>query len=566
MTGMGANGAASPGSGMGGMGDMMKGMMGGTPPRELYPSLMGMPELTPEKRAEVLAQADKRMQGGTALWAAGLDQLNRAAPTDDFAAMQAGTAKVREGLAEFESGIAAHRALAEGKPPRDIALQWFRSEMNLPQPVQPSSSTASGIGWFHASVMVLLIGFAVTMIGMYFFKMRRAAELLRSLTGGAAVAPGDAAASVPFASSAVQAPTVSTSPVGRKWSGRLRVGRIFQETPNVKTYRLMNPLGGPLPFDYLPGQFLTVAVTVDGKIVKRSYTIASSPTQHDYAELTVKHEEGGVVSGFLNDRIHENDLLDCSGPAGTFTFTGRECKCVLLIAGGVGVTPMMSVIRYLTDRSWPGDIYLLYSVRGPDDVIFQDEIEHLQRRHPNFRAVVTASRAEGTDWKGPKGRITKEFITHSVPDLTTRYVHICGPVPMTEATKQMLTELGVPPTRIKVEAFGPALGKAERTAAVSSNAGTTSAAPAVSVSTVTFSKSGKSAPLPSDKFVLEVAEENGVDIDYSCRVGTCGVCRVKLLAGQVSMDVEDGLEPGDKEQRVILACQAKSAGNITVEA
>src|SRR6266496_771425 len=156
------------------------------------------------------------------------------------------------------------------------------------------------------------------------------------------------------------------------------VGRIFQETSDVKTLRLMNPLGGPLPFTYLPGQFITVALAPDNQLVKRSYTIASSPTQHDYVEITVKHENEGIVSGFLHNHVKEGDLLDFSGPSGFFTFTGRECKCILLIAGGVGITPLMSVLRYLTDRSWPGDVFLLYCIKTPRDIIFREELDYLQ--------------------------------------------------------------------------------------------------------------------------------------------------------------------------------------------
>jgi ferredoxin len=84
--------------------------------------------------------------------------------------------------------------------------------------------------------------------------------------------------------------------------------------------------------------------------------------------------------------------------------------------------------------------------------------------------------------------------------------------------------------------------------------------------TVAFSVSDKSASLPPDKTILDVADDIGVEIDNSCRVGTCGTCRVKLLSGQVSMAVEDGLEPGDREKGIILACQAKATGNVVVEA
>src|SRR5207247_7095457 len=133
---------------------------------------------------------------------------------------------------------------------------------------------------------------------------------------------------------------------------------------------------------------------LEGKPVRRSYTIASSPTQQDFAEITVKHEEPGAVSAFLHSRVQPGDLLDFSGPSGSFIFTGRECKCILLIGGGVGITPLMSVLRYLTDRSWPGDIFLLCGVKTPQDIIFREELDYLRRRNPNVRVVISVSRPE----------------------------------------------------------------------------------------------------------------------------------------------------------------------------
>ena len=173
------------------------------------------------------------------------------------------------------------------------------------------------------------------------------------------------------------------------------------------------------------------------------------------------------------------------------------------------------------------------------------------------------SRPEGTDWKGPTGRISKELIAEHVPDLASRYVHICGPVPMMEAVKNALTELGVPSGRVRTEAFGPALGKPEPFASTPA----ASARPAgQALPSVSFSISDKSGPLPPDKTILDVADQLGVPIDNSCRVGTCGVCRVTLRRGRVTMGVEDGLETGVKEKGIILACQAKSTGDLEVEA
>jgi ferredoxin-NADP reductase len=561
------------GGGMESMGGMMEGM-GKAPPKEQYPSLMSLPELTPERREEILSEAQARMQEGTALLSKGLDELAKAAESGDNVAMQEALVQVREGVQRFESGLAAKRAVTEGKAPREIALQWFKREMNLSGPLigEEPGFRLWGMTPFHTFIMAILVVCGAAVIWMYFHKMQRATLLLQNLMGG--VSPVPAARPAPTAAPARtvpaatgQSPTASAQPAGKKWSGKLRVAQIFHETPDVKTFRMMNPLGGVSPFEYLPGQFLTVMVQMDGKPVKRSYTIASSPTQHDYVEITVKHKEGGEVSGFLHTGVREGDLLDLSAPSGSFTFTGRECKCILLIGGGVGITPLMSVLRYLTDRSWPGDIYLLYSCRTAQDIIFGEELEYLQRRHPNLHVVIAISRPEGTGWKGPTGRITKELISQSVPDLASRYVHICGPVPLMEAVKKMLAELGVPKERIKTEAFGPALGKPEPTAPqVAPPATAEEKAARVALPTVTFSRSDKSAPLPPDKPILDVADEIGVEIDNSCRVGTCGTCRVKLLSGSVTMAVEDGLEPGDKENNIILACQAKSTGNVEVEA
>lgn len=564
----GQPGQPATGAATGGMGGMMESMHA-PPAKELYPKLMSVPELDRAARDEIDKDSHERMKEGTALLAEGLERLMQATPGNDYATMQQATAQMREGLARFESGLAGHRAVSEGQAPRTVALQWFKREMNLLAAPHPEPQAGPfGVSWFHAFVMAVLVGFAAAMVWMYFHKMQRAALLLQGLTGGGenvapAPAPEAAAAGATRETPPPAAPQATVKPGSGRFSGKLRVGRIFEEAPGVKTFRLMNAVGGVLPFNYMPGQFLTVVAPADGKPARRSYTIASSPTQHDYAELTVKHEEGGVVSGYLHDRVQEGDLLECSGPAGSFIFTGRECKCILLIGGGVGITPLMSVLRYLTDRSWPGDIYMLYGIHSPRDFIFREELEYLGRRHPNFRVVVTASHPEGTDWKGPTGRITKELIAQSVPDLASRYVHLCGPVSLMESVKGALLELGVPAGRIKTEAFGPALGKPEPTPPPATVDGTAARS---ALPILTFSVSDRSAPLPPDKAVLDVADEVGVEIDNSCRVGTCGVCRVKLLSGEVTMAVEDGLEPGDKEKGIILACQAKSKGNVAVEA
>jgi len=191
-----------------------------------------------------------------------------------------------------------------------------------------------------------------------------------------------------------------SAPKAVQWTGSLQVAKVFQETPEVRTIRLVMPKGSKLPFDYLPGQYLIVKPEIDGKKVKRSYTIASSPTRNGYCELTIKREERGLVSRYMHDVLREGSVLDIYAPVGRFTFTGAEAERIVLIAGGVGITPLMSKIRYLTDLAWSGTIYLIFSVKAEKDIIFREELETLQKRFANFKVTVTLTREPSPTWGG----------------------------------------------------------------------------------------------------------------------------------------------------------------------
>jgi len=359
-------------------------------------------------------------------------------------------------------------------------------------------------------------------------------------------------------------------PVDAKWRGYLRVGSIDPETPNVKTFRLLPATSDRfLPFTFVPGQFLNVAFSIGGARMIRSYSISSSPTHREYVDLTVRREPRGAVSRHIVDLLRVGDLVEAGGPVGKFTFTGTEADSIVLISGGVGITPMVSITRYLTERSWAGDIFFLYACRIPADFIFADEIAALQRRNPKLRVAITMTRPEGTDWKGPRGHLTKELLTQTVPDLVSRRIHLCGPPSMMDATKDLLAELGVPSEQVKTEAFG--------TPKPSPAAAGTTAKPTAPATgpLVTFSKNNKSAKIhvdlqrgdsPPKQTILELSEELGIGIEFSCRVGTCGVCKVRMTSGEVDQEVQDALDADDKANNIILACQAKPKGAVTVEA
>lgn len=561
---------AKPGM-MEGMSKMMEGMMGGGARKEIYPFLMSLPALTAENRSEIERLAEERIHEGTLLLQTAQTRLSHAIQAGDHDAAAHALQQSRDGTAQVDSGVAAHRLIREGTAPQSVAVQWFTNSMGL-APANPNPHGLFGLTWFHYLTMFLLFAVAATMVSIYFYKAKRAAALLTRL-GGTRVGDTPTAGDKPASpASAVAAPpmpaagnTDNAPSKPNSWKGPLLVVRIFQETPQVKTYRLIDPAGGKLPFNFLPGQFLTFTVAPHGQAIKRSYTIASSPAHRDFCEVTVRHEDRGMVSGYLNDRVHEGELLQVTAPSGKFTFAGQDGNSIVLIAGGVGVTPMMSVIRYLTDRSWPGDIYLVYGCKGDDEVIFREEIEYLMRRYANLHVTLIAERVNSAKWPYPTGRITKELLCAAVPEIVLRHIHLCGPKPMMEAAKRMLAELDVPAEQIEIEVF---IGKEiPQTPDVSVPPSHLDAAAAPTVTaTATFARSNKTAALPPSKTILEAAEDVGVDIDYSCRVGTCGVCKVKLLSGAVTMEIDDALDPADKTQNVILACQAKATSDLSVDA
>jgi glycine betaine catabolism B len=361
-------------------------------------------------------------------------------------------------------------------------------------------------------------------------------------------------------------PQVASRP--RSWAGSLRVAQVFDETPNVRTFRLVSTSGPRLPFDFLPGQYLNLTLVIEGRKVRRSYTIASSPSRAVYCELTIKREEQGLASRHMHDAIREGCVLDVRAPAGKFTFTGTETESIVLIGGGVGITPLMAKIRYLTDLSWPGVIYLVFSVKAEKDIIFRDELDALVRRHPNLRVTITLTRDQGARWTGERGRISVAMLERVVPDIAARRVHFCGPTEMVEATRPILRDLGVPDGSIMAESFTSPSRDASLDAPASRGADATPAArgQGEGEASIIFMRSHKSGPVHPDQTVLEAAEALGVAIDYECRAGICGRCKVKRLAGQVVMEAEDALTPADRENDIILSCQARCIDRVAVEA
>lgn len=249
-------------------------------------------------------------------------------------------------------------------------------------------------------------------------------------------------------------PVDASVPEASPWQGKMRLASVAIQTPNVRTFRFV-PDAGPRPFSFLPGQYLKL-----GGI--RSYTISSPPDAVDHIEVTIKRETGGFFSRYMNDDLKVGDAIDIESPFGHFTFTGDEADSVVLIAGGVGVTPFLSMIRQLAAQAWQGEIFLLYAVRTPADVICADELKRLATANPRLQVHMFFSEAGSHDDGKANGRITAAALRTTVPEIATRRVYLCGPVGMMQAVADMLRECGVPTEAVFVESFGaPLAGKGQ---------------------------------------------------------------------------------------------------------
>ena len=541
------------------MGEMMR-QMGAPKPRDTYPALMAAGTLDHAARHELEQLLEQHAAEGERLLSSALSELDSMGDGGDLRARDRSLERAHDGLSRLQTALSAKRLLTEGEQPRQIAMNWFRTELGLLDARDGGGALFWGMGVFHSSIMAILVLFAALSFYLYAQRSRRASALLRLLAegdGGVASERFEGVLTHPRERPEGQNPT---TPMSRRevWVGELELIGRFRETEDVATFRFAMPDGSPLPFAYEPGQYATVIVddAPGHPGFKRAYTIASSPTQRDYVELTVKREPQGLASRHLHDGVAVGDKLVLEAPRGRFYFNGTQAQRVALIAGGVGITPMMSAIRYLSDHCWGGSVALVYSARTPAEFIFLAEIETIAARYPNLDVHLTSTRAEDEGWQGHRERIDAATLSTWVPDIAERRIHVCGPDAMMTGVRVALDALGIAAEQIRTEAFGPAAGQAP-VAPDPSEGG---------VHSVHFERSGATATQGGNQTLLDAADSAGVHIDRSCLAGTCGACIVRLTAGEVSMAVDEALEPEERAAGFVLACQARAASDLAVDA
>lgn len=332
---------------------------------------------------------------------------------------------------------------------------------------------------------------------------------------------------------------------------------VFDETPDIRTFRLARPEG----FRFTAGQFLTVRLKADGREHVRCYSISSAPGAQAYLEISVKRL--GLVSSALHATLRPGAMLAVREPAGAFLYPSDDQRPLVLLAGGVGITPLMSMLRHAVDTDPNRPVTLFYSVRRVADIAFHDELSVVTRRHEHVRIFIAVS----DEAPGPghfPGYISESLVTAMAPDVAHAVCLICGPQPMMDAMTSMLAALGVPAPQVRFEVFQAAVAASTRAGvpAVLAPAG----APLDRVRhEVVFTRSGQTTQVDSEQSLLEAAETCGADIPSLCRAGVCGTCRTRVLSGETDCR-SSVLDAEDRAAGYVLACVTQIASNCTVDA
>lgn len=386
----------------------------------------------------------------------------------------------------------------------------------------------------------------------------------------------------------------------KPWSGKIAVkcSNVIQETHDVKTF--VFTASPATLFRYKPGQFATLHLTIDGESVNRSYTISSTPSRPHTITHTVKRVPAagdhppGLVSNWLHDNMKVGDEIEISGPYGDFNCHDHPYQKLCLISGGSGITPMLSITRWLCDTQSNVDITFVHVAKEERDLIAREELEWMSSRYPNLRLVFSLTRDETNNrWSGYRGRLDNKMLELAVTDYKERRIFVCGPEAFMSATKSLCKDLGFPMDRYHEESFGgpavsskpvastektksdesPQFGlkallrtfdsKSSTTIPTKEKASKKSNVPA----TISLRQANKTAE-DCGSSILESAEASGLSLPFGCRQGMCGACKQQMTKGDIIRDdqYDDSiLSDDERKQGYILCCIARPAGDLELD-
>ena len=358
-----------------------------------------------------------------------------------------------------------------------------------------------------------------------------------------------------------------------RWNGyrKFSVFKKIRECDDVCAFYLKPHDGKALP-PFKPGQYLTFELEIPGrdKPLVRCYSLSGSPHRSDYYRVTIKKEKcpanrpelpPGAASSYFADTVKEGDILNVKAPTGHFFLEMSKTNPIVLIAGGVGVTPLLCMAQAIAGSGSRREAWFFFGVRNGQEHIHKTELEKLAAENDNIHLHVCYSRPGSNDVKGRdyqhEGRVGIELLKQILPSNNFEYF-LCGNGAFMKDITDGLDAWGVPEKDVHFEAFGPATVKKK---AAEPSASETAFLSKVHV---TFGRSGKSVRWePSAGNLLEFARAQGVRIDSGCCAGSCGSCLVAIKSGTV-----DYLKPPDAEpeQGACLTCICRPKGDLVLDA
>jgi ferredoxin-NADP reductase len=357
----------------------------------------------------------------------------------------------------------------------------------------------------------------------------------------------------------------------RTWDGfrKFVVSRKVLEARDQRSFYLSPHDGRPLP-SFMPGQYLTFRLNVPGqaKPVIRCYSLSDSP-KPDYFRVTIKRcgpppnkadAPPGVSSCFFHDEIDEGDILDVKAPGGHFFLDPEDTKPVVLIGGGIGLTPVLSMLNAITDLGARREVHFFYGLRYKAEHAMAEHLRKIAEEHDNVHLHVCYSEPQPEDKQGfdytHAERVSTDLFKKVLPNGNNYDFYMCGPPPMMQAVVEQLRGWGVPEERIHFEAFGPASVKRAAAAAPAATGGAAGLE-------VLFTRTGKTVAWDGKATLLETAEANGIKIDFGCRAGNCGTCITAVKEGEVVYPTPPGSPP---EAGSCLACIAVPKSSLKLDA
>ncbi|MGB5346665.1 MAG: 2Fe-2S iron-sulfur cluster-binding protein [Woeseia sp.] len=336
----------------------------------------------------------------------------------------------------------------------------------------------------------------------------------------------------------------------------LKVAHLTEETADSRRIALVVPAELAETFEFLPGQHLPIQVEVDGQRIRRTYSICSAPGVAPL-EIGVRIQPGGKFSSFAAETLRAGDTLKVMPPFGQFhaTLNADHEKTCLAFAAGSGITPILSIIRATLEQEAKSRVVLFYGNRRHSTTMFIDDLYALKNRFPERLQLYFIFSREKQEFPIFDGRLdadkVRELYRTFCVGLDVDEAFVCGPDTMIESVTAALAEVGLPADSVHVERYGaPRKGPRAPAARAAATAGTASI-------TVIMDGHRKSFDMPQDgASIVDAAAQHGIELPFSCKGGVCATCRTRVVAGEVRMDANYGLEPWEVDKGFVLACQS----------